>query len=58
MQYESVTPKIIFLLESLLRMQNNFNMHAISSFITYVVPGLKIIGHGIPDNNLKSPCIA
>jgi hypothetical protein len=50
MEYESVTNKVLLFVELIL-----YNTKQFQHFHLYfVVCGLKIIGHGIPDNNLKS----
>jgi hypothetical protein len=60
-EYESVTQKVLLSVESKLHNAKELQ-HAslsghVSSFIS-VVSGLKIIGHGNPDNNLESRCIS
>jgi hypothetical protein len=49
MEYENVIPKLSLLIESILKSTKQF-YHAQFYF---VVSGLKIIGHGNPDNNLE-----
>jgi hypothetical protein len=52
-EYKSVTQKVLLLTESIL--QNSKQLQHAQFF--FVVSGLKIIGHGNPDNNLESHCI-
>jgi hypothetical protein len=51
-EYEDVTQKVLFC-----RQENVLNYTFIFSKQFYFVSGLKIIGHGNPDNNLESSCI-
>jgi hypothetical protein len=53
MEYEILIQKVISLIESLL--QNAEQLQHAQFYI--VVTGLKIIGHGNPDNNLETHCI-
>jgi hypothetical protein len=59
-EYESVTQKVVSPVESILQNAKQLQ-HARLSWhvrgLSGVVPGLKIIGHGKPDNNLESHCI-
>jgi hypothetical protein len=58
MQYENVTQKVSFRLESILWNAKQLQ-HAPFVFYKqfyFVVSGLQIIGHGNPDNNLESHC--
>jgi hypothetical protein len=54
MEYENATPEVLLHLESILQMAKQLQ-HAQFYF---VISGLKIIGHGNPDNNLESHCIS
>jgi hypothetical protein len=59
-EYESVTPKVLLLIELIL--QNVKQNFLSSDFIFlnrfyFIVSGLKILGHGNPDNNLESYCV-
>jgi hypothetical protein len=50
MEYESVIEKVLLLIESMLKIVNNFKMR---NFIC-IVSSLKIICHGNPENNVES----
>jgi hypothetical protein len=59
-EYESVTQKLLLFIDSML--QNAKQFHYSTPFIfrkqfSFVLSGLKIIGHGESDNNLESNCI-
>jgi hypothetical protein len=59
-KYESVTREVLLLIESTLQnakqLQHARLSYSVKRFY-FAVSGLKIIGHGNPDNNLKSHCI-
>jgi hypothetical protein len=55
-----VTQKVLLLVEPILQNAKQLQHARLSSHIrcpSGVVSGLKIIGHGNPDNNLESHCI-
>jgi hypothetical protein len=60
-EYESGTQKVLLSVESML--QTGKQLQHSTTFILrkqiyFVVSGLKITGHGNPDNNLESHCIS
>jgi hypothetical protein len=50
-EYESVTEKVLLLIVSILQNAK------LLQYARFFFSGLKIIGHGNPDNNLESLCI-
>jgi hypothetical protein len=59
MEYESVTQKVLLLIQSMLRNTKQLQTARLSWHVrcpSGVVSGLKIVGQGNPDNNLESHC--
>jgi hypothetical protein len=52
-EYESVAQKVLLPIKLILQ-----NINKLLKEFYFVVSGLKIIGHGIPDSNLESHCIS
>jgi hypothetical protein len=52
-KYESVIEKVVLLIESILLKAKELQHACLSWYVSSFVSGLKIIGHGNPDNNLE-----